>query len=258
MGRVGGSGRLFVLLTAALASLGSASRRPEQVGYVDRRTPTVALITHEEAERRGLRSQRMSMRFGANQDGNELAHRFLASAAARGASWVSDLEVHLTAGTPDQPVVCITRLEAQGRSETVARQQLVYRPPENKLVMKPVTRTVTEMEYRCQMKSKPHTEMKTSYESSYDFSCKCTRSRPVTKWVHTTRMENECRHEPRTRTVTRYEHQWEQQYRPPEWQTVFARETRFDLAESPPSCAPLPPEVEARGNRLRGVIWFER
>jgi hypothetical protein len=174
--RAKGVARCIVLALAAFASLASVmSTQPAPQGYSDDRQPDVRLITREMAEREGLVGEPFAISFGEGQNGTELAFRYLRAAGLRGAGWVSDLQVVLRADT-DRARVCVTSLLPIPHTRTVSRQEMVQPPPRSEMVMRPVTRTVTEYQYRCRMVSKPRTHTVTRYESRYDFGCKCMRA----------------------------------------------------------------------------------
>jgi hypothetical protein len=243
------------VLAGALVAAGGSAMQQGPAGYTDRREPQVRLVTREQAVEWGLQGEPFVIAFGQNQNGTELAYRYLRAAAGRGAGWVSDVQVVLRADGDGEARVCVTRLIPSPKTRTVSHMQMVQRPPERHMVMKPVTRQVTEYQHRCHMVSKPHREMKIKHESRYDYSCKCTRYESKTVWETNYRMENECKNEPVTRSVTRYEYQYEQRYQPPEWKQVFSRETSWDLEESAPDCGALPAEYGNQTNLIRGTIW---
>lgn len=242
-----------LLLVTALAASGCVSgvyRYKDQA--IARR---VAVISAEEAAERGLRGEPLSMSFADGSEGTEVMINFLAAAEQAGAKQISDIEIETTtahAGT------CASRVEPVTHVHT--RRTTTLRPgtgvTKSHTVMKPVTQTVTEYQYRCRTVSKPHTVTETYYESQYDYSSKTYRRVPRTRTRTEYRSESECRSEPTTRTVTRYEHQYESRFVPPQWDVIYTNYTDRQLIESEPSCSSASSDIgEMMPHRVRAIIY---
>jgi len=227
------------------------------------------VVSHAEAARSGYKSRAVSLAFGSGADGSQLIERLLKEADAADAALVSDISINLVASGEQGPTECRTAVVPESVTETreiPARYQLVS-------VQKPVTREVTENEYRCHMTShleqrtatdyqqrcsqvsRPVQRSRTSYSSQYDSFTKSSRSVPHTEYYsenesHTEcRMEpvqrqktesvprNECRYEPVTHLATRYEWQLDNQYTPPQVEVY----RRHRLRELEPNCFALEP-----------------
>jgi len=218
--------------------LAGASAMPPQ-GYTAADAPGITVVTAEQASAAGLQAQPIELAFGDGENGTDLMVRFLRTARAQGASYLSDIEIHLVDKKDGHWQECITRVVPadHGQNQTITRMDPGH--TESHMVMRPVTRTVYESEYRCHSVSRPHTVTETHYEYSYDYASKSSRSRPVTRTRTEYRYEQECRSEPVTRTVTRYEYQLEHNYVPPQWHTELRWISNWDLDETSPVCAPL-------------------
>jgi hypothetical protein len=159
--------------------------------------------------------------------------------------------------TEGQWFLCHTYVTPEGETHTQLVSRQVPQVPTYRSVSKPVTRVVTEYEYRCRMVSKPVQRLETSYEYRYDPISKRSESRPVSRYVTRYDYQNECRNEPVTRTVTRYEYQLEQQYVPPVWQQFLERRTEYKLVETEPVCdEAAPPLSLAEPHQLRARAFF--
>jgi hypothetical protein len=197
---------------------------------------------------------------------------------------VSDVNVYFTSSQEGKPTECRVAFHPEDAVVAVQVPAGVQPAP----VMTPVTRTVSEMEYRCtshltpvtrtvseyqnhcQMVSKPVMRMETTYTSQYDFFSKSTRMVPQTHSVMHTEMVNECRMvpvsrtvtdmqnkqecrmEPVTRTVTRFEFQFQSRFIPPRVDYLQTKK----LKESAPVCYAVDEGAAAHGNRIEGRIYL--
>jgi hypothetical protein len=223
--------RLVLLGAALVFSAGSAASLP---GYADRRVEDVTIVTAAEGAASGLQAVPVTLPFGPGTDGNQLVVRLLQHVRAQGGRYVSNVEIQVTSSQGE----CVTRVVPREERVATPQQVAVYRPPQQRSVLRPVTRQVHESQYRCHPVQRMHTRTETHYEYSYDYSCKCSRSRPVTRTRTEYRTEQQCRSELVSRTVTRYEYQYETQYQPPEWRTELRWVSHWELDESEPECRP--------------------
>jgi hypothetical protein len=249
--------RLSVVLAALVAAAGSAAV-PQ--GYSREDAPGITVIKPEQASAAELVGRPFSLAFADGENGTDLMVRFLRAAHGQGATFLSDIEIHIVGGKGGAPEDCVTRVVPADHGQL--QPQTVMEPGryEQRQVLKPVSRMVTEYEYRCHSVSRPHTRTETHYESSYDFSSKSYKSHPVTRTVTDYRHEQECKSEPVTRYVTRYEYQMESQYVPAQWRTELRWMSDWDLDETPPACAPITrPLADARHPHLvQATIYFAR
>lgn len=245
------------------------------------------VISAQAAAARGLEGRPISRDFGAGQDGTKLVAELLSDAEKQGAQAVGQIGITLIASHADGPMACRTDILPETISETrsiPASRRLVP-------VQRPVSRLVTEQQYRCHMVSEPHTRSvtesrqechmvshpvtrtRTTYSYQYDSFTHSSRSVPRTETYtayesrnecrsvphYTTRTENvmrsECRMEPMTHTVTRYEFQYETQYVPPRLETI----AHHRLRESEPTCLALDPTGDRPAtatNRIEATFYF--
>lgn len=275
--------RLIVLFVFGLA----ACAVQRNYGYVDGRTRVEAalppvqaeVISADDAARAGLTGNALVVPFGGDARSADLVSGFLAQADAARARKVSGLAVILASTQDGQAIECRTEIVP----ETVTESQ--WRPPRTERVqsMKPVSRQVTEWEQKCHQSTRLETEWYTDYEdrcqyvrkpvhrtrtvyrSAYDYYSKSYRSQPQTErytdyenvrecrreMVRKSRMVNkphrECHSAPVTRTVTRYEWQYENRYVPGYLDTW----SRQRLRELEPVCYAAESAV---GNRVEGVL----
>ena len=250
--------RILRLLALATGLVVAAASAAGPRGYESSQAPGIKLITPEEAAASNLGpGVPIAIIFGDRQNGTELAMELARRAQRLGARYVASIEIRLVSQRDGQLIDCVTLVQPVPHERTVMEQRLEPQPMQTRYVMRPVTSTVTESEYRCHMVSRPHTETRTEYQSSYDFSSHSYRSQPVTRTVTEYRMENECRSEPVTRMVTRYENQLETEYVPPTWRTVFTTETDWTIEELPPTCAPLTRPLISRDkpHQISGIMY---
>jgi hypothetical protein len=244
--------------TVAVAALllAAASAAVPQ-GYSQSDAPGITVIKAEQAQAASLTGRPFEMPFARGENGTALMVRFLREARAQGASYLSDIEIHIVGNEDGAAKDCVTRVVPADHGSSQARTVVDPGHYETHSVMKPVTHTVTEFEYRCRMVSKPYTHTETSYEYSYDYASHSSRSRPVSRTVTDYRMEQECHSEPVTRTVTRYEYQMESEFVPAQWHTELRWVSDWDLDESAPVCSPLtePRADGGRPNLLRAIIY---
>jgi hypothetical protein len=252
----------------------------------------VQVVAAEDATRRGLVGRPQSREFGEGQDGTTLVSDLLTEAQRQGAVAVSDIGVTLISQGPEGPLGCRTSI----LPETVAESRTIPAGTTMVPVQKPVSRLVTESEYRCHMVSHPETRSvteshqscqsvshpvtrtRTTYSYQYDSFTHSSRSVPRTESYTTYESRYECRSEPRsvtrteyvsrnechmepvTHTVTRYEFQYETRYVPPRLETI----THHRLHESEPACEALVPPAGAPGapapplpsNRIEATFYF--
>jgi hypothetical protein len=234
----------------------------------------------------------LSIPFGPDGDSSALVADFLGRADASGAAMVSDLAIYLLTAQDGAMVECRTEI----LPETVTSSH--WRPAHTQTVsvQRPVTRRVTDYEYKCHTTyrsqsrsvteyerschtvSRPVTRTRTTYRSSYDSYSKSYRSqphtesyttyeskqecssRPVTRYRTEQVPHRDCRSEPVTRTVTRYEFQLENRYVPGRLETL----SRQRLRELDPVCYAAPgdvvmaPGASGGGNRIEGLLHAKR
>ena len=245
------------------------------------------VVARAEADRSGLHALSMSIPFGGDGDGTKLVMAYLERADRAGAHLVTDLAIYLQTHRGGHAVEC--------RSEIVPEivHELREHPAhyEQVAVQKPVTRTVTEYEYRCKPVSKmemkvgteheqqcrteshPVSRTRTVYRSEYDAYSQSYRqvpqtehyteyesryectSVPVSKSRMETVMTTECNSEPVTHTVTRYEFQYESRFVPARMEAI----TRQRLRELDPVCYTLPTAKASPAltptNRIEGRLF---
>jgi hypothetical protein len=240
-------------LLLALSSCVPVQRRPP--GHETPHVPGIRIITRAQAAKRGLRARRFELRFGDNQDGTRLVLDYLDQAKRSGARYVSDIAIVIATTRGGRRVLCENRLVPFAKRHDYKVPHRVPARVEYRSVSKPVTRTVTEYQYRCHMVSKPVTRMETTYQYRYDYYSKTSRSVPVTRSVTRYEMQSECRSEPVTRTVTRYEHQLEAKYIPPRLEYLAAHYTDFNLLESRPVCRPAKQAPAKLPHRITGLVY---
>ncbi|WP_224241227.1 hypothetical protein [Hyalangium gracile] len=243
-----------ILALGALASLAACVHGPQ--GYMAP-DPAVRVVvaTPEEVRKAQLPGWTLTLPFGAKQDGTELMLKFMEQADAAGAKYLSDVSIVIATEEDGQPVECRTRVVPVLSTHTT--QQQVQRPGHivSRPILMPVTRTVTEMDFRCQMVSEPRTVSETYQQSQYDPSSKTTRSVTRTRMVTRHEMRQRCSHVPVTRTVTRYEYQHRSEYIPPRFDVVTQYHSLWNLTETPPECTPRQQEAQgpsSASHRIEG------
>jgi hypothetical protein len=239
----------------ALLSMVACVHGPE--GYTAPDARGVVLTTQAEASKGGLEAWTLQVPFGAKQDGTELVLDFMKRAEQAGASYVSDVSIVLASEQDGQPVECRTRVEP--RADTQLRHATVMRPghTQSRMELVPVTRTVTEHEYRCHMVSEMRMVPETYTETQYDSFSKSSRSVTRTRMVTRSESRNQCNSVPVTRTVTRYEHQFRNEFIPPRFETELRPYTTWALQESAPECTPHEGTAApaTRPNRIEGTLY---
>ncbi|MCK5799078.1 MAG: hypothetical protein KAI47_17920 [Deltaproteobacteria bacterium] len=198
----------------------------------------IRIVRAKTARHEGLVGHEEELRFGANQDGTRLILDFLERAHRRGGRYVSDIRIELAVSRGGKDLRCQTKLVPFARGMKVPVKVRTPGHTVTTMVMKPVTRTVTENHYECRSVMRPVNRMVTRYEYRYDYSTKSSRSVPVMR--NETRYESrqECKTVTRTRMVTRYEYQYKTKYIPPKVSIIAKHFTDFDLLESKPVCQP--------------------
>ncbi len=248
--------RVFVLAVAMTIS-GCTIHAVGPTGYTDRKVPDIRIITAAEASTHDLESEPYSLEFGAGTDGSGLITRFLRAARQRGATHVSGLEIHLVSNRDGRPVQCTTRIAPKHHLRTRMEQRWTPSRMQSHMVVRPVTRTVTEMQNECRTVMRPVTRTETYTTQQYDSFSRSSRSVTRTRLVTRNESRQECRMVPRTRTVTRMEHQWENRYVPPRMETISRRYSQWELGEGAPECSAIEPG-NARRNRITGTLHRKR
>jgi hypothetical protein len=251
--------RSSLLIAAVVAAAGSAAV-PQ--GYSRDDAPGITVIKPQEADPDELVAQPFALAFADGENGTDLMVRFLRAANAQGAAYLSDIEIHIVGHdeASGQAQDCVTYVVPEDHGTMQPQTTMTPGRYETRQVLKPVSRMVTEYEYRCHSVSRPHTRTETHYESSYDFSSKSYRSRPVSRTVTDYRYEQECKSEPVTRYVTRYEYQMESQYVPAQWHTELRWMSNWNLDETAPACAPIdrPVADASRPHLVQATIYLPR
>jgi hypothetical protein len=235
-----------------LASLaGCIAGRPAGFGAPERSKADVRVVDPEKLEGIQLLAKPMAIVFGKKADGTELVIRYLESAGAQGAQYVTELRIVLAVDQPDGRFECTSYVWPEDHSFTTREQRLVQQPQRSRYVPKTVTSTVTEYPYQCQSVMKPVTRTQTDYVSQYDYYSKSYRTVPQTRTVTSYESQQECKTVPVTRTVTRTEYQLQWEYVPPQWQTVAIYHPNWKLKEAEAVCELA---GEWAMNRIEGVL----
>ena len=226
------------------------------------------VVAPEEAARSGLVQGSLSIPFTGETDGTRLVEGFLDGADKMHAELVTDVAIYFQTELGGEAVECRSMIVP----ETVTERHALPAHYRQVSVSKPVTRMVTESEYRCQMVTRYESVTRTEYQyqchtvyrSQYDYSCKCTRSvpqnecrsEPVMRTSMQPVMKNECSSHPVTKSVTRYEYQLESKYVPARLELI----TRQRLHELDPECYVLPaaPPSIATRNRIEGRVFKKK
>ena len=223
----------FVLPIVLLALCGCAFRSP---GYVTPGAEGITIIKPDMPGLEKLRSETLVVRFDRKQDGTKLIVDFLTEAQGKGAVYVSGLAIAIASVVGEKSVVCVTEI---GPVEHVqSRTEPSYTPAKTSgaYVLKPVGKTVSEMEYQCTYVSRPVQEMETYYTTEYDYYLKQSRTVPRTRYVTRYRSQPECSYRSVTRHVTRYEYQYVTEYIPPKMEYITRTYSKWELRESEPIC----------------------
>ncbi len=160
--RVGPSGTAAMAL-GFFAALGLVGCHHHGRGYESQKVPGIRILAEGEVARLGLERVPFAQPFGEERDGTRLVLAFLESARARGAEYVSGLEIDIVTEIEGEATRCTTLVGPEAEVET--RTRVVHKPGrmEQRQVLEPVTRQVTEYQYRCQLVSKPVTRYETTY-----------------------------------------------------------------------------------------------
>jgi hypothetical protein len=244
--------------------------------------PAARVVTAAEAGRPGYEPRPLVIPFEGG-DGTELVTRFLAEADRAQADMVTQLVVVIGSVQDGREMECRSGIVPESYNETVEVPGHTEQIP----VKRPVTRMVSESQYRChsvqqsemhprtdyqrdcRSVSRPVSKTRTVYRPQYDSHSRSYRSAPQTETYTAyesryectnrpvTRMESrlvsrrQCGFEPVSRLVTRYEFQYQSRYVPPELTSI----TRQRLRELDPVCLAVGGDGAApRGNRIEGVI----
>ena len=263
------------------------ARQPDQ----QLRVSTAKVVAPEEAQRSGLVELTLRTPFEAGADGTQLVEEFLARADKERVELVTDLAIYLQTRDPRDGRAVECRTSIVPETVTVAREIPAHY--ERVSVSRPVPRTVTESEQRCmpvsKMENKPHTEQqqkcgmvsrpvtrtRTAYRSQYDSYSKSysqvpytetytayesryeCRSEPVTRYRLESVTRTECKPHMVTKTVTRYEFQFETRFIPTRLETI----TRQRLRELDPECYAVPvggPPSSALVNRIEARAFTKK
>ncbi len=227
-----------LLLAALLLAFCAAPRAP--AGYqpppARRDAAEVRVVDPEKLDGLNLNTRPSAFIIQRQADGTELVIRFLESAQAQGAQFVTELRIILEVERPEGRFECTSYVYPEDHSFTTHEQRLVSMPPKAVYVPKSVTTTVTEYQYQCQSVMKPVTRTRTDYNYQYDYYSKSSRMVPQTRTETTYESSQECKSVPVTRSVTRMEYQLQYQYVPPQWQTIAVYHPNWKLKESEPVC----------------------
>ncbi|RKH41031.1 hypothetical protein D7Y23_33700 [Corallococcus sp. AB050B] len=218
----------------------------------------MTLTTREEATASGFKPWKLTVAFGAQQDGTRLLLDFMKRAEAAGGRYVSDVHIVLASDQDGEPVECRTEIVPEASVETGRVLQSTPGRTEMRHHLVPVTKTVFESQYQCQSVMEPRTASETYYESQYDASTKRTRSVPRTRMVTRYEHRQKCGLVPMMRTVTRFEYQFRSEFIPPRLELVPRQYTRWSLKETPPACASPSPRTgdsPSMPHRVEGEVY---
>jgi hypothetical protein len=228
---------------------------PYHPGYEHEQVPGIEIISGAAAAERGLVGRPLAVDFATKQDGTQVLVDFLARARALGAHYVSDVGIALRVERDGRPVECRTRILPE--ATTVTTSTLAAAPgtgqTRSRYVMRPVTQYVTEYEYRCHMEVRSVSRMETTYTTEYDFLSHTSHMVPRTQYVSHLEPQQECRSEPVSHMVTRYENQLELEYVPPRLEMIRGRYTKWELRETDQECAVV--DTGGGENRIEGTIY---
>lgn len=131
----------------------------------ERALPARALrvVSHSEAARSGLVVRQIRVSFGAGKDGTELDSTLLERAEQQGAQLVSDISIVLRTSDETGVTECVTELVPETVSESHWKPGHLRSVP----VHAPISRMVTERQYRCHMVSRPETRQVTEYQQRF-------------------------------------------------------------------------------------------
>jgi hypothetical protein len=230
--------------------------RPQ--GYSHPEVDGITIVSEEEAAKFDLLPNPHELALGPTSGGDPAIIDFLATARARGAAYVSSIEIHVGSAGPDgAPLECVTRVGP--KHEVDQRLETEYTPARTEYVQKtrPVTRTRTEYRWECETVSRPHVTTETDYEYEYDPGTGSSRSVPRSRTVTEYRSEQECSSKPYDVTETDYESETEAVHVPAETNTVVKTYSHWELVSSAPVCRPVDPAASAQ-NRILGTIYVAR
>ncbi len=275
---------MWLVLTACAPEQHYAYKAPATQHALPAAQAKVVAIS--EAMASGLASQPLQITFDG-RDGTELVIELLKQADAANAAYVADLAVYVETTQDGKPVECRSEIVPETVTEST------FRPAENRSVSvsRPVTRMVTEYEYRCHpvtatelrsvteyeqqcaTTSVPVQKSRTVYTSQYDSTTHMSRSEPRTEYYTDYESRYECKQVPVskqrsetvtkqqcgaesvTHSVTRYEFQLESHFVPAHYELV----TRQRLHELDPACYVLDgPDPAVHANRIEGKIFVRR
>ncbi|MBA3503918.1 MAG: hypothetical protein M4D80_24615 [Myxococcota bacterium] len=268
----------------------STHKKPRELDQ-ELRTSAAKVVPAEQAERSGLVESTLRTPFEGGADGTRLVEELLARADASRVELIADLAIYLQTRDPRDGRAVECRSSIVPETLTVGRT--IPEHYEQVSVSRPVSRTVTENEYRCKPVTKyenrahtesqqkcgsvtrPVTRTRTAYRSQYDSYSKSYRQVPYTETYTAYESRYECRSEPVTRykmeavsrtecsshlvtkSVTRYEFQFETRFVPARLETI----TRQRLRELDPECYAVPvggPPSAALMNRIEGRAFTKR
>jgi hypothetical protein len=209
--------------------------------------PDIQVITEEQAASRNLSGVALRIDFaGDDEDGTRMVSTWLDGARRRGSHLVGAITLYVVRPRASEGDVVECRTVFYPKDAVVPHT--VPGGMHMVSVSRPVLRSVTRYEQRCQLVSQPVMRSETTYQSQYDFSSKSYRSVPQTRMVTHYEMRNECHTAPVTRLETQWEYGFETQFTPP--RTEFL--VRKELRETEPACYVAP---EGAISRVEGTVY---
>jgi hypothetical protein len=213
-----------------------------------REGPGVLLAPAELARQTGLEPWAISMPFGKNQDGTELVLKFLASAEASGARFVSDMQVVFVAEEDGQPLECRTRLVPKGTAKDAPRGIRTAKAESKSPGLKLVRRTIIQPEYACTETSTRVVQTETYTDplrSSQQSSRSVAQSQPGAP---------RCGYRNVSRLLTRFSFEDAVNYLPPSIQRIRDARPELKLEETDAECVPRDPQAPAV-NRIEALAY---
>jgi hypothetical protein len=236
---------VFATSVACVPPVEGAPVTPSSAAPDAPRAADIQVVTPEQAARAGLTGTPVSIAYPDDSDGTTMVGKWLAAARRVASDRVGSITIHIVRAQEQGPVECQSVLYPKDTVVPVtvpAQSQLVSVP-------RPVQRPVMHLEQRCQLVSKPHMRMETTYTSQYDSFSKSYRSVPQTRTVTDYQMENECRLESVSRMETQWEYGLEWHYTPPRTEFLDAKQLR----ETEPTCQAV--QDGAGVSRVEGLVY---
>jgi hypothetical protein len=206
------------------------------------------VITAEQADSAGLTAVDLELPYPDATDGTRMLQDWFAAARKRGASRVGQIAVYVVQPHGDGQVECRSVFYPQHTTEPHFVPGTVQLVP----VTRPVMRSVTRLENRCHMESKPVMHSETTYTMQYNSFTKSSQSVPQTHMVTRYEMQNVCRLESVTKLETHWEYTTETRYVPPRVEYL----ARMRLQETQPACYAAP--EDATTSRVQGKLYLEK